>query len=124
MGEYTDIVVIIVVMWSLAAVVWYFFNDSPSERKDSLGNGMMGIICLVLVVGAYIYQADREYPPNNGGDHAYYAREAGIKKQIKRVLSRKDSGKKPARRLNEDLNQKDVPIEDMIRKFWKSDRFL
>ena len=124
MGEYTDIVVIIVVMWSLAAVVWYFFNDSPSERKDSLGNGMMGIICLVLVVGAYIYQADREYPPNNGGDHAYYKREAGIKKQIERVLSRKDSGKRPARRLNESLNQKDIPIEDMIRKFWGSNLFL
>jgi len=47
-----------------------------------------------------------------------------LKKQIKRVLSRKDSGKKPARRLNEDLHQKDIPIEDMIKEFWGSDRFL
>ena len=92
--------------------------------KDTLGQWVRGIICLVLVVGAYIYQADREYPPNNGGDHAYYKREAGIKKQIDRVLSRKDSDKKPARRLNEDLYQKDIPIEDMIKKFWGSDLFL
>ncbi len=124
MGEYSDVIIFIGTMWLLAGLIWYFFNNNPKKWKDSLGNGMMGIICLVLVVGAYIYQADREYPPNNGGDHAYYKREAGIKKQIDRVLSRKDSDKKPARRLNEDLNEKDIPIEDMIKKFWKSDRFL
>ena len=91
---------------------------------DILKNVMMGIICLALLIGAYISQVDRKYPPNNGGDHAYYAREAGIKKQIKRVLSRKDSGKKPARRLNEDLYQKDIPIGDLIKKFWGSDLTL
>ena len=61
---------------------------------------------------------------SKGGDHAYYAREASIKKQIDGILSREYDGRKPARRLNEDLNQKDVPIEDMIRKFWGSNLFL
>ena len=91
---------------------------------DILKNVMMGIICLALLIGAYISQVDRKYPPNNGGDHAYYVREASIKKQIDGILSRKEDGKKPARRLNEDLYQKDIPIEDMIKKFWGADLFL
>ena len=119
-----DVIVFIGIMWLVAGLIWYFFNNNPNKWKDSLGNGVMGIICLALVIGAYMYQVDREYPPNNGGDYAYYKREAGIKEHIDRVLSRKNSGKKPARRLNEDLYEKDIPIEDMIKEFWKSNRFL
>ena len=92
--------------------------------KDTLGQWVRGIICLAIFVTGYIYQDSREHYTSKGGDHAYYVREASIKKQIDGILSREYDGRKPARRLNEDLNQKDVPIEDMIRKFWKSDRFL
>ena len=92
--------------------------------KDTLGQWVRGIICLAIFVTGYIYQDGREHYPNKGGDHAYYAREASIKKQIDSILSRKEDGKKPARRLNEDLYQNDIPIEDMIKKFWGSDLYL
>lgn len=124
MNNYLGVIGVIAILWLLAGLKWWFFDKNPSEWRDMPGNIMMGIICLALVIGAFMYQADREYPPNNGEDYAYYAREAGIKKHIDNVLSRKDSGKKPARRLNEDLYEKDIPIEDMIKEFWKSGKFL
>ena len=124
MSEYLDVIVVLAILWSLAGLKWWFFDKNPKEWKDTMAQWVMGIFFVALVVTVYIQQSNKTYHPYKGRDYEYYAREAAIKKQIEDSLRNDAEVKKPARRLNEELYQEDIPIQELMRQFRGGDTFL
>ena len=85
---------------------------------------MTVVFLKAFTITAYVYRSNKVYPPYKGRDYDYYAREARISKEIKESLSKENRNKKPARRLNEDLYQEDIPIQELMKQFRGSSIFL
>ena len=115
MSEYLDVIIFLAVMWSLAGLKWWFFDKNSKEWKDTMAQWVMGIFFVALVVTVYIQQSNKTYHPYKGRDYEYYAREAAIKKQIEDSLRDDAEVKKPARKLNEELYQRQIPLQELMK---------